>query len=81
LHRSDNSRAPSLCRASSPRALGPDSVGQTVTLELRRGVETKNVALTIGERPTLVSFNGDPLHPVDVHNVGTYPSTPIREKK
>jgi len=33
------------------RALGPDSVGQTVTLGLRRGGETKNVALTIGERP------------------------------
>ena len=34
------------------RALGPDSVGQTVTLGLRRGVETKDVALTIAERPT-----------------------------
>jgi len=33
------------------RALGPDSVGQTVTLGLRQGGETKNVALTIGERP------------------------------
>ena len=33
------------------RALGPDSVGQTVTLGLRRGGETKDVALTIGERP------------------------------
>lgn len=33
------------------RALGPDSVGQTVTLGLRRGGETKNVTLTIGERP------------------------------
>jgi S1-C subfamily serine protease len=33
------------------RALGPDSVGQTVTLGLRRGGETKNVALSIGERP------------------------------
>ena len=33
------------------RALGPDSVGQTVTLGLRRGGETKNVALAIGERP------------------------------
>jgi S1-C subfamily serine protease len=33
------------------RALGPDSVGQTVTLGLRRGGETKNVALTIAERP------------------------------
>ena len=34
------------------RALGPDSVGQTVTLGLRRGSETKDVVLTIGERPT-----------------------------
>jgi S1-C subfamily serine protease len=34
------------------RALGPDSVGQTVTLGLRRGGETKSVPLTIGERPT-----------------------------
>jgi S1-C subfamily serine protease len=34
------------------RALGPDSVGQTVTLGLRRGGETKNVALTIAERPS-----------------------------
>jgi S1-C subfamily serine protease len=34
------------------RAPGPDSVGQTVTLGLRRGGETKNVPLTIGERPT-----------------------------
>jgi S1-C subfamily serine protease len=33
------------------RALGPDSVGQTVTLGLRRGGETKNVMLTIAERP------------------------------
>ena len=33
------------------RALGPDSVGQTITLGLRRGDETKNVALTIAERP------------------------------
>jgi len=33
------------------RALGPESVGQTVTLGLRRAGETKNVALTIGERP------------------------------
>ena len=33
------------------RALGPDSVGQTVTLELRRGGETKQVPLTIAERP------------------------------
>jgi S1-C subfamily serine protease len=34
------------------RALGPDSVGQTVTLGLRRGGETKNLPLTIAERPT-----------------------------
>ena len=34
------------------RALGPDSVGQTVTLGLRRGGETKNVPLKIAERPT-----------------------------
>jgi S1-C subfamily serine protease len=34
------------------RELGPDSVGKTVTLGLRRGGETKNVALTIAERPT-----------------------------
>jgi S1-C subfamily serine protease len=34
------------------RALGPDSVGQTVTLELRRAGETKDVRLTIAERPT-----------------------------
>jgi S1-C subfamily serine protease len=34
------------------RALGPDSVGQKVTLGVRRGGETKNVPLTIGERPT-----------------------------
>jgi S1-C subfamily serine protease len=33
------------------RALGPDSVAQTVTLGLRRGGETKNVMLTIAERP------------------------------
>ena len=34
------------------RSLGPDSVGQTVTLGRRRGSETKDVVLTIGERPT-----------------------------
>jgi S1-C subfamily serine protease len=34
------------------RALGPDSVGQTVTLGLRRGGDTKNVPLTVAERPT-----------------------------
>ena len=33
------------------RALGPDSVGQTVTLGLRRGGETNDVRLTIGARP------------------------------
>jgi S1-C subfamily serine protease len=33
------------------RALGPDSVGQTVTLGLRRGGETKDVQLAIGARP------------------------------
>jgi S1-C subfamily serine protease len=33
------------------RALGPDSVGRNVTLGLRRAGDTKNVALTIGERP------------------------------
>jgi S1-C subfamily serine protease len=32
------------------RALGPDSVGQTVTLRLRRAGETKQVPLTIAER-------------------------------
>jgi S1-C subfamily serine protease len=34
------------------RALGPDSVGQTVTLGLRRGGQTKDVQLTIGARPS-----------------------------
>jgi S1-C subfamily serine protease len=34
------------------RALGPDSVGQSVTLGLRRGSETKDVQLTIGARPS-----------------------------
>jgi S1-C subfamily serine protease len=33
------------------RALGPDSVGQTVTLGLRRGGETKQIPLTIAQRP------------------------------
>src|SRR5262249_13104440 len=33
------------------RALGPDSVGQTVTLALRRAGETKQVSLTVAERP------------------------------
>jgi S1-C subfamily serine protease len=33
------------------RALGPESVGQTVTLGLRRGGEPKDVQLTIGARP------------------------------
>lgn len=34
------------------RALGPDRVGQTVTLDLRRAGETKQLSLIIGERPT-----------------------------
>ena len=33
------------------RALGPDSIGQTVTVGLRRANETKQVSLTIAERP------------------------------
>src|SRR5262245_24959966 len=33
------------------RALGPDSIGQTVTIGLRRAGETKQVSLTITERP------------------------------
>jgi len=33
------------------RALGPNSVGQTVTLGLRRAGETKETPLTIAERP------------------------------
>ena len=33
------------------RALGPDSVGQTVTLGLRRAGEAKQIPLTIAERP------------------------------
>ena len=33
------------------RALGPDSVGQTVTLGLRRAGDTRQVPLTIAERP------------------------------
>jgi S1-C subfamily serine protease len=33
------------------QALGPDSVGQTVTLGLRRSGESKQVSLTIAERP------------------------------
>lgn len=33
------------------RALGPDSVGQTVTLGMRRAGDTKEVTLTIAERP------------------------------
>ena len=32
------------------RALGPDSVGQTVTLGLRRAGETRQVPVTITER-------------------------------
>ena len=34
------------------RALGPDSVGQTVTVGLRRAGKTRDVPLTIGERPS-----------------------------
>jgi S1-C subfamily serine protease len=34
------------------RALGPDSVGQTITLGLRRGGEAKDLRLTIGARPS-----------------------------
>jgi S1-C subfamily serine protease len=37
-------------RLSLLRALGPDSVGQTVTLGFRRGGETKQVPVTITER-------------------------------
>jgi S1-C subfamily serine protease len=33
------------------RALGPDSVGRTVTLGLRRAGEPAEVMLTIAERP------------------------------
>ena len=33
------------------RALGPDSVGQTVTLGLRRAGQTQQLPLTIAERP------------------------------
>ena len=33
------------------RGLGPDSIGQTVTLGLRRSGETRDVPLTIAERP------------------------------
>jgi S1-C subfamily serine protease len=34
------------------RTLGPDSVGQTVTLGLRRGGETKDVQVTLSARPS-----------------------------
>jgi S1-C subfamily serine protease len=34
------------------RALGPDSVGQTVTVGLRRAGKTRDLPLTIGERPS-----------------------------
>jgi S1-C subfamily serine protease len=34
------------------RALGSDSVGRTITLGLRRAGETRQISLTIGERPT-----------------------------
>lgn len=33
------------------RSLGPDSVGQEATLSIRRGGETQDVRLTVGERP------------------------------
>jgi S1-C subfamily serine protease len=33
------------------RGLGPDIIGQTVTLGLRRSGETRDVPLTIAERP------------------------------
>jgi S1-C subfamily serine protease len=33
------------------RTLGPDSVGQTIQLELRRGGQTHRASLQIGERP------------------------------
>jgi S1-C subfamily serine protease len=32
-------------------ALGPDSIGQTVRIGVRRAGETKQVSLTIAERP------------------------------
>jgi len=31
--------------------LGPDSVGETVTVELRRAGKTQQIPLTIAERP------------------------------
>jgi S1-C subfamily serine protease len=34
------------------RALGPDSVGQTVTVGIRRAGKAQHVPLTIGERPS-----------------------------
>jgi S1-C subfamily serine protease len=33
------------------RSLGPDSVGQTVTLGVRRSGETRGIPVTVGERP------------------------------
>ena len=36
---------------SLSRSLGPDSVGKTVALGLRRAGEGQQIALTIGERP------------------------------
>jgi hypothetical protein len=33
------------------RSLGPDSVGKLLVLELRRGGETRQAKLQIGERP------------------------------
>jgi S1-C subfamily serine protease len=34
------------------RSLGPDSVGKSITIELRRGGETRQAKLQIGERPS-----------------------------
>ena len=34
------------------RSLGPDSVGKLLVLELRRGGETRQANLHIGERPS-----------------------------
>jgi S1-C subfamily serine protease len=33
------------------RALGPDSVGRTLALDLRRGGDARQVTVTVGERP------------------------------
>jgi S1-C subfamily serine protease len=34
------------------RSLGPDSVGKLVTIELRRGGQSHQIELKVGERPT-----------------------------